>query len=367
VETVAVVRCLSYDAEEVAAAVRRVFSLCGMTAEQIPSPLLLKPNMLSARPPEDGVTTHPALLEAVRAAAPSSRMLIGDSPANAERPIEQYWDACGYRSAAGRMGASLVKFDSALVIEVSAGSETLSVPVTRLLKETAVLNLPKLKTHGLTGLTCSVKNLYGLIPGYHKSMLHGRFVTPDDFSRFLAAYYRAIQPRVFFSLVDAVTVMEGNGPSSGTLRHLGYIVGGRNCLAVDIVCCKLFGIPRRSVPHLNFLMEEEGPPEIAIVGDGVSGGRPARLPQGFSVRTLSHLAPLRPLLRLVGTLFVIEPEVNRRRCTKCQACVQVCPRDAISRQIAINRKRCIRCLCCFEVCPNRAIRVRKSFLARTLT
>jgi len=366
-ETVAVARCRSYEPEEVARAVHEVFSGCSVLPEEMPARILLKPNMLSARRPEDGVTTHPAVLEATRPVAPASHLLIGDSPANADRPIEQYWDSCGYSAASRRMGAALVKFDTASFIEVTVGRQTASVPVASVATETPVLNLPKLKTHGLTVLTCGVKNLYGLIPGYHKSILHSRFITPDEFSQFLAAYYRAVRSSVFFTLVDAVTVMEGNGPSSGTLRTLGCLVGGRNTLAVDIVCCSLLGIPWQAVPHVRILVEQEGMPEIQVVGDAVTPERPALVPAQRGIQIVGGFRPLKPLLHLVGRMFVIEPVVSRQKCTRCQACVQVCPRDAISREIVINRRTCIRCLCCFEVCPNRAIEARKSFLARRLT
>ena len=364
-DPVVAVRCASYDPAEVSAAVRRIFELSGLGSAPLPETLLLKPNMLSARPPEDGVTTHPAVLEAIRQAAPSPRLIIGDSPPNAERPIEDYWNACGYRAAAERMGASLVKFDDVSFARLPLGAESLSVPVSTLALRSPVLNLPKLKTHGLTVLTAAVKNLYGLIPGYHKSILHSKFITGDDFSRFLAAFYRAVRGSVFFSLVDAVTIMEGDGPSSGTLRHLGWLVGGKDAISVDIACCRLLGIEAREVPHLRML--SQGEPDVRTVGDTITVDRPAVLPGVRKLGVLTRVPVIRGLLRFLARFFVIEPVIAPDRCKRCMACVRVCPRDAISPEVVINRKACIRCLCCFEVCPHRAIDVKKSFLARKLT
>ena len=85
-----------------------------------------------------------------------------------------------------------------------------------------IINLPKLKTHGLTTITCAVKNLLGLIPGLDKSQWHMKAPGKEAFSEFLldlneALLYGSGNPKTILHLVDAVVGQEGNGPGpSGT-------------------------------------------------------------------------------------------------------------------------------------------------------
>lgn len=377
-EKVAVVKCSSYDRDVVRDAVRKIFLLTDVREDAFKK-ILFKPNMLSDRTPEEGVTTHPSVIEGAVRYFKDSQNIIGDSPASVKKPASLYWEKCGYKQAAENTGASLVKFSSSFMVEVhlhplpflsprgpGQKESKIEVPVTNYLKEFSLINVAKLKTHGLTMLTAAVKNLYGLIPGFHKSFLHSRFVSPYDFSEFLTAYYRAVRDRVSFNIVDAVISMEGAGPASGTLRDTGYVIGGRDAVAVDIACCRLIGIRPENVPYLKIYREKYGLPEVEITGDSPVPVKNFNVP-GRRAGALVSSRLLRPYLKLLGRYFRVMPVIDPRICKKCFACKQVCPVSAISEDLKFNRKKCINCLCCFEVCPYKAISVKKSLVARIFT
>ena len=88
-----------------------------------------------------------------------------------------------------------------------------------------IINLPKLKTHGLTTITCAVKNLFGLIPGLEKSQWHMKAPGREGFAELLLDLNEALmhglsEPKPMLHLVDAVVGQEGNGPGpSGTPRR----------------------------------------------------------------------------------------------------------------------------------------------------
>ena len=364
-EKVAVVKCASYDKEAVREAVRKIFLLCGIRDDEFRK-ILFKPNMLSARTPEEGVTTHPAVVEGAVRYFKNSEKIIGDSPANIEKPVETYWEKCGYRQVSEDTGTPLVKFSSSFMVDIRTGDRKTEVPVTDCIKEYSLASIAKLKTHGLTILTAAMKNLYGLIPGFRKSVLHSIFISPLHFSQFIVDFYRAVEKYVSFNLVDAVVSMEGNGPSAGKLRNTGYIIGGRNAVAVDIACCRLIGIRPESVPCLEIYREKYGLPEVEITGDALVPVRNFDVP-GRRAGAFVSSRFFRPFLDLLGKYFRVMPVINPELCKECYACTKVCPVKAISEDLKFDRKKCINCLCCFEVCPHRAISVKKSFIARLFT
>lgn len=363
--TVAVVRCADYRRSTVDEAVGRLLALCG--AAPLPGGLLLKPNMLSARDPDAGVTTHPAVVAALaRVAGPGA--LIGDSPANSRRPVDECWERCGYAAVAAATGARLVRFNQARLIRVPVGRATVEVPVAEQAFTHPVLNLPRLKTHNLTVLTAAVKNLYGLIPGYSKSLLHSRFMGVDDFARLLAGFYLRLRERVCFNIIDAVTIMDGDGPANGRVRPAGYLVGGRDAAACDLVAADLLGLEAAKLPLVRALARHEGAlPRPRVVGDPFRAPADFRPPASLDLVRLLSRPGMSVFSRALGRCFRITPAISPVACRRCGRCRDVCPAGAIGGRYKVQPGRCVNCLCCFEVCPHGAVALRKSLAARFFT
>lgn len=362
-EKVVVARCISYEKSAVQDAVKKIFCLSDI---QFAEKTLFKPNMLSARTPEEGVTTHPVVLESTIKLCNSPKKIIGDSPANINRPVELYWDKCGYKNVSENTGVPLVKFNNSFLLEFDVSDKKIEVPVTEYIKEHRIFNLPKLKTHGLTVITAALKNLYGLIPGFHKSILHSKFISPIEFSEFIVSFYQSVKPYVIFNLIDAVISMEGKGPSAGNLIQTGYLIGGKDAVAVDMVCCELMGLDIEDVPYLKIYKEMYGLPDIEVVGDTPIISKKFHIP-GRKRNKIFSSQLLKIFLSLLARHFRAIPVIDHSICKKCYACREVCPVKALSENLKFNRKKCINCLCCFEVCPYKAIEVKKSLIAKLFT
>jgi len=122
----------------------------------------------------------------------------------------------------------------------------LALPVSVLAAD-VVVSLPKLKTHHWAGMTCGMKNLFGVVPGavygWPKNVLHFRGIRHAIVD--LAA---TIRPSLV--IVDAVVSMEGDGPIMGKPRATGFLAMGRDPVAVDATCARAIGLDPARLPYL---------------------------------------------------------------------------------------------------------------------
>jgi len=361
-EKVCIVKCPNYKENNVCIAVKRIFDILDIKKDI--GKVLIKPNMLSARKPVEGVTTHPIILKEIIKNLKSEEILIGDSPANANKEIEEYWEKCGFKNVSEETGAKLIKFSNSKFMKLENNIE---IPIWEGIYDYKIINVPKFKTHTLTALTLCIKNLYGLIPGYTKSLLHSKFISPFEFSLFLVELYRKIAKYIYLNIVDGVISMEGNGPSSGVLRNTGILIAGKNGIAVDIACCKIAGINVKDVPYLEIYKEKYGLPEIELKGDKIEKIKNFRYPSPKKSFKILSNPLLQRILKILSSKFSIQPIINRKKCKRCFSCYYVCPVKAISNELKINKKKCINCFCCFEVCPYKSIELKKSLLAKIST
>jgi uncharacterized protein (DUF362 family)/Pyruvate/2-oxoacid:ferredoxin oxidoreductase delta subunit len=369
--TVSVTRCSSYDVETVSEALRRCLSqIGGMAAFVKPNQrVFLKPNLLSAKDPAKAVTTHPAIVEAVAHAVREvgAVPVVGDSPGGAIRGVKRVWANTGMEEMARRTGIELVNLEASGSKAIRFGRYTFFI-AKPILDADVIINLPKLKTHSLTLLTCAVKNIFGVVPGFRKGEQHKLFPKPREFSEMLVHLYKLVTPTL--NIVDAVFAMEGNGPSSGMPRKLSLMLAGEDAVAIDAVAAAIVGFPDGAIETTRIAGEMglgEGRLErIELAGDG-TGVRAERyeLPSNLAVRLIP-----RPLARLVAPLVWVKPSIDPERCTGCAFCFESCPVQAIQKNGSVYRiddKRCVTCLCCHELCPESSIVIRMSWLARHVT
>jgi uncharacterized protein (DUF362 family) len=111
-----------------------------------------------------------------------------------------------------------------------------------------IVSMPKIKTHHWAGVTLSMKNMFGIVPGtkygWPKNVLHWEGIHRSilDICATVPAH---------FVIADGVVAMEGNGPLHGTHRHLGKIVLADDPVAADFTCARLMGLDPDRVWHLN--------------------------------------------------------------------------------------------------------------------
>jgi uncharacterized protein (DUF362 family)/NAD-dependent dihydropyrimidine dehydrogenase PreA subunit len=361
---VVLVKCHNYEFSAVYPAVERLFATLGGIEALIKSgqTVLIKPNLLSDHRPEEAVTTHPeivrALIRLVKQAGgiPS----VADSAA-ASMDLESVWEKTGFRAMCAEEAVPLLNLEKAGSRRFDCNGVSFSI-ANPVLEADVVINVPKLKTHVLTVLTNAVKNMYGAIPGYQKTMLHKQYPDAVAFGRFLATLYGIARPTL--TVTDAIVAMEGSGPLAGNLVSYGFLAASTDGVALDTMMCHLLKINPSRVPYFHFLKEagtgETKWQEIDLAGDppGRLGLRPIRLPNGIAGKVIPDW-----LYPLVWPLLWIRPEITAR-CVACGLCVKACPVGALSQakgeRPVLNRKLCIQCCCCHEVCPAKAINMRLS-------
>ncbi|MFS8500309.1 MAG: DUF362 domain-containing protein [Caldicoprobacter sp.] len=376
---VALMKCGSYDRQEVEKAVRWGVELLGGIEKYIKPGMkvLLKCNLLSRKRPEEAVTVHPAVVEAVVRAVQSAGAIpiIADSPGGlyTERALKGIYRACGMEEVHERTGA-LLNYDTDIVeISHPEGKVAKRMTVIRVLQDVdAVISLAKLKTHELTLFTGAVKNLFGVIPGMTKAEYHLRMKKLKEFSDLLVDICTYVKP--VLSVMDGIEGMEGNGPSAGRPRHVGALLMSPSPYALDVVSAALVGLPVERICTVQ-RAEERGLcssrlEDIEIIGDSFDELRVLdfKLPDskklGFLVRALESDNRLSEFLKFyLGP----HPMIRYEACVGCGDCARYCPPKAIKMadgKPRIDLGTCIRCYCCQELCPHKAVFIRRNWFFR---
>lgn len=387
--------CPSYEPEQVRSAVRRLLA-SGLTGclDGLPpgARVFLKPNLLMPRTPDRCVTTHPEVVAAVglEMRKLGLNVVIGDSPGGPFTPrlLERLYAETAMGAAAAACGAQL-NLDTSIV-EVTGQEPAVPKRFTlcrAMVESDALVNICKLKTHGLTGLTAAVKNLFGCVPGLLKTEYHMTQPTVEAFSEVLADIAWVVRPRL--TIMDAVDAMEGAGPSHGTPRHLGLLFAGTDPFALDFAVARMLGTGPDGFTTLGAAFRRGYGPQrdeqlevvwLPLAGTPAShqGAAAADLlrglaPEGFRLLEPENLAGLhgrgvvRRVLRAVQPWLRTRPALNPALCTGCGTCVRVCPPKAIAlenRRPHIDLRRCIRCYCCHELCPEGALRIARPLGSR---
>jgi uncharacterized protein (DUF362 family)/Pyruvate/2-oxoacid:ferredoxin oxidoreductase delta subunit len=369
---VAIVRCSDYS--NVKDAIRESLTLIG-GLEKIISPgnrVLLKPNVLAVRPPEDAVTTHPAVVSAMceLVLEAGGIPVIGDG-SGIVRPGStstlQAFKASGIEDAASGCGAELINFETSGYVEVevpNAGQFSRLHIAKAILDADVIISLPKLKTHELTLYTGAVKNFFGVIPQKNRKQAHA-LEDRDRFGNAVVDIYSIVKPQL--AIMDGIVGMEGNGPSNGTPVSAGVVMASYDCVALDIVASELIGIDPLKVPtNKAALSRGFGKEHPEIVGTPLEEVKVRfKRPEGGIT---AHMPSF--LMRILRTQLTVKPFINTSSCVLCKACVMNCSVHAIEEAggaLKINEKKCIQCYCCRELCPNDAVEIRKSLLLKLVT
>ena len=215
--------------------------------------VFLKPNMVEY---ESGsvINTNPLVVAgaalAFRAAGASS-VVIGEGPGH-RRDMEYLVTSTGLYDhiRENRIRFVDLNHDDVALVPLRSrfmGLDQLALPV-ELLQSDFVVSMPKLKTHHWAGMTASMKNFFGVVPGavygWPKNILHVHGIEAS-----ILDLTATIRPH--FSIVDAVTAMEGDGPIMGRARQVGCVAMGSDLVAVDATCARIIGLDPRKMMYLR--------------------------------------------------------------------------------------------------------------------
>jgi len=360
---VSLVRCKSYDPDEVRSAVRESLEPLGGMASFVRSGqnVLLKPNLLTPQQSDKAVTTHPEFIRAVAMEAQEAggHLFLGDSPAFGTM------GAVLSRSGVGRivkeLGITVVPFKNPVTLAVPDGIYFKTLEIAEESQKFDVLiNLPKLKTHTLMLLTLAVKNLFGTVVGVSKTGWHLRAKDDWRFADLLLDVARLAGPDL--NILDGILGMEGNGPNSGDPAWTSIVAASPSAIALDQVVASALGAGPEKFMVLARAQKQglEGsmPEQVKVIGlpAGEAVAADFRLPD--TARSVDFMIPsfIRGRMRQSLSSY---PMLDPGRCTSCGACRDTCPVSAISLHDGgggdVDRSLCISCFCCQEICPEWAI------------
>ena len=214
--------------------------------------VLLKPNLVDYFP-GDAINTHPLL---VLAAAESFRRLGAKSVLVAEGPGHQrdthlVLSQSGYEQSLRDERTRFVDLNRDELIRTPlranyTGMKHLWLPRT-VLDADFLVSMPKIKTHHWSGVTLSMKNMFGVVPGarygWPKNTLHWKGIQESILD------LCATVP-VHFVVADGILAMEGNGPLNGTPRPLGKILLADDPVAADATCARSMGFEPVRIIHI---------------------------------------------------------------------------------------------------------------------
>jgi uncharacterized protein (DUF362 family) len=350
---VSVVRCDAYDPVRVSKALTETLAHLNVSFKP-GMRVLIKPNLMSPVKPERAITTHPVVLEELCKIlkAAGAEILIGES---SFYNTDYAFGVCGI-SPLSRY-ARLINFETQPRRVVSFGGKVGNVPLPEILFQMdCIINLAKMKTHGLTGVTLCVKNLYGCIPGALKQGYHKILPNPRAFSRFLIRLQSEIRPQL--NIIDGIVGLEGEGPgASGQPTSSGLVVAGASACATDIIASEIMGFKPDEIYTNRYSGIKRR--EIEIIGDGREVRLSFKKPLSANFPYLIYFTRFLPKSRIA-----FDPE----HCVQCGLCGEKCPVGAISFDPSpkCDHRCCIRCYCCLEVCPHSAVYLQEHWIRSRL-
>ncbi len=215
--------------------------------------ILLKPNLVGLDP-EGFINTHPAVIAAARECflrMGAAQVLVGDGPA-LNRDTEAILESVRLREHLGPLKNAFVDLNLDDVERVTLPTHASRLRELYLPKTCMgvdfVVSMAKLKTHHWAGVTLSMKNMFGIVPGacygWPKNVLHWAGI-----DRAILDINAAARPD--FAIVDGIVGMEGNGPTQGKPKASGVLVFGNDPVAVDATCCRVMGLKPERVKYLE--------------------------------------------------------------------------------------------------------------------
>ncbi|HWQ42328.1 MAG TPA: DUF362 domain-containing protein [Desulfosporosinus sp.] len=340
--------------------------------------VLLKVNLLMKKRPEEAVTTHPSVVEAVVRLVQEAGgiVIIGDSPGGpyTVSALQAIYTRSGLREVAERTGAILNEDVGQTTIQYPEGKLTKSLTVTNcVLNADVVIPISKLKTHSMMTFTGAVKVLFGVIPGLLKAEYHLKMFRIPDFADILVDIATWVNPAL--SIMDGVVGMEGDGPSAGEPRNIGALILSTDPFALDVVAADLIGLNPEKVPTLMAARARgltSRFEEIELKGDTRSLWQIQNfvIPKALSTNFLDMVPLPRTVKKFVLNRLRPYPVFEPETCVGCKDCVNNCPPKALTlnenKRPIVDLEACIRCFCCQELCPHQAVKLIKPWLGRKL-
>lgn len=204
----------------------------------------LKPNLVVAKSPDTGATTHPQIAEEIikyfQARGYENIVIIesawiGDS-------TQRGFKVCGYDKMSAKYGVELVDVKRDSYISKNVNGMDIEVSK-RMMDLDYLISLPVLKGHCQTSMTCALKNMKGLISDRSKRYFH------------TIGLHRPIAALNSIRCADLVIVDSINGDldfeEGGNPVQSNRMLAGTDSVLIDSYGAELMGFDRREVAYID--------------------------------------------------------------------------------------------------------------------
>ena len=207
----------------------------------------IKPNIGWDRSPELAANTNPDLVKAIALQclnAGAKKVIVTDVSCNDPR---ECFPRSGIRAILKDTGVDVILPEDRDFINADLKGEILSVwPVLKYFLETdKLINMPIVKHHSLTHITCTMKNWFGVLGGA-RNRLHQKI---DLSIADLADFFRPT-----LVVVDATRVLVRNGPVGGNPSDVEIhdtVIVSTDQVAADSYACRFLNLDPENVGHIT--------------------------------------------------------------------------------------------------------------------
>jgi uncharacterized protein (DUF362 family) len=250
ISQVAVLQALRYDLS-LREIITKGVKLCGLEVRG--KTIVLKPNLVEFDP-HGVINTNPLVIEAAIdcfRTLGARQVLVAEGPGH-RRDNEYLLTASGIYGVIKEHRVPYVDLNSddvraTRLLSSFTKLEQLYLPET-LYNADLLVSMPKLKTHHWAGVTLSLKNMFGVVPGsvygWPKNILHWQGIHNSILD------INSSLPVRQFAIVDGIVGMEGNGPLQGQAIDSGVLIFGEDLVAVDATAARLMKIEPKKIKYL---------------------------------------------------------------------------------------------------------------------
>src|SRR3989454_10292133 len=215
--------------------------------------VLLKPNIVECIPGKP-VNTDAQLIVAaaeafLRLAAAS--VTVGEGPGHhRDTDLLLYETRLGDQLAHRKIAFVDLNRDELIKTRLQAdysGLRHLWLPRTVLASD-FIVSMPKVKTHHWTGVTLSMKNMFGIVPGcrygWPKNVLHWAGIHES-----ILDICATVRPH--FVIADGIVAMEGDGPLNGVAKQLHTVLLSDDAVTADSILTGMLGIEPSRIRYIQ--------------------------------------------------------------------------------------------------------------------
>jgi uncharacterized protein (DUF362 family)/NAD-dependent dihydropyrimidine dehydrogenase PreA subunit len=320
--------------------------------------ILIKPNFVTAKSSHDGVTTSIDLIrEIVKAVKEIStaEIVVGESSLLDTAAVFKYLNVYDLE----KTGCRVENFDKGEWIDIEPPFSLLfnRILIPRLAHESDfIINVSKMKTHALTGVTLGIKNFFGLLSASGRRYAHLKDINKGIVDVY--SYFEANKKMV--SIIDALVALSGkSGPVAGYPVKPDYLIAGTSTILCDAAATIIMGAVPDEIPHLKMSAELFHIDLTKSLIDGKDFADSTKLFE-MPLMVKSAYPKWADIAQFLQTRLFYKYPVQKESqlCISCGRCGRICPKGIVSvndRAFTYDRSECVHCLSCVEACNTDAI------------